>query len=385
MPVTTAATNNAAANNSSNSKSAAPVAVTPFVRASMEHRELNSDISRALTTSQQDLGAIDINAYGYLRNIVLLVQATGGSGTGVAGAEDAPFNVLQSIQIAEPNGSVIANFNTGYDLYLANKYGGYRNTVGTDPRSYPVFSPIAAASGNFTFMLRIPIEIIPRDALGALPNQNSAASFKLKLQLAPSTTVYSTVPTTLPTVRVRAYLEAWDQPEPVVGGVANATTPPAVNTTQFWSFQTFNVSAGMQTVRLTRVGNYIRNLIFVYRAATRALGETNFPDPMTLTLDTRPIDVIERNNGRLQMAERTGYGVALGGTVPALDSAQGLDSGVFVYDFTHEADGQLGYEYGDLWLPTLGSTRLEVSGNFGAAGVLSVLTNDVAVASSIWR
>jgi hypothetical protein len=38
----------------------------------------------------------------------------------------------------------------------------------------------------------------------------------------------------------------------------------------------------------------------------------------------------------------------------------------------------------DLWLPTLGSTRLELQGSFGGAGVLTVLTNDVAIAGSVF-
>ena len=84
------------------------------------------------------------------------------------------------------------------------------------------------------------------------------------------------------------------------------------------------------------------------------------------------------------MYERTGFGGALGATVPANDTAQGLDNGVFVYDFCHEFDGSIGRENRDLWLPTLGSTRLEVQGSFANAGTLTVLTNDVAIAGSVF-
>jgi hypothetical protein len=84
------------------------------------------------------------------------------------------------------------------------------------------------------------------------------------------------------------------------------------------------------------------------------------------------------------MYERSGYGGAVGATIPANDAAQGLDNGVFVYDFMHEFDGMLGRENRDLWLPTLGSTRLELQGSFGAAGTLTVLTNDVAIAGNVF-
>ena len=72
----------------------------------------------------------------------------------------------------------------------------------------------------------------------------------------------------------------------------------------------------------------------------------------------------------------------LAGDFPAL--SQGLDNGVFVYDFMHEFDGLYGRGNRDLWLPTLGSTRLEVQGSFGTAGTLTVLTNDVAIAGSVF-
>src|SRR5690606_16690688 len=102
----------------------------------------------------------------------------------------------------------------------------------------------------------------------------------------------------------------------------------------------------------------------------RANGHTDLPDPLTMYLDTRPLDIIERNNVLNQMYERTGYGAKVGTITPALDSPNGLDAGVFVYDFMHEFDGTLGKENRDLWLPTLGSTRLELQGNFGNAGTL---------------
>lgn len=361
------------------------IPAVPFIRASAEHREpAGIDVTRAITANDQDLGNFDVPAYGYVRSIVLLVQATGGAGTGVAGTEDSPWNVLKNIALTEPNGAVIAQFNSGHDAYVANKWGGYRYAAASDPKASPVFSSIAAATGNFTFLVRIPIELNLRDALGSLPNQNAAATFKLRATLAGSAAVYSTAPTTLPNVRVRAYLEAWDQPESQSAGQSNQVTPPAMNTTQFWSSQVYNVNAGQQTIRLTRVGNYVRNLIMVYRANTRAAGHTNFPDPLTMYLDTRPLDTVERNNFLNQMWERSSHGGALGGTVPALDAAGGLDQGVFVYDFMHEFDGSLGQENRDLWLPTLGSTRLELQGNFGAAGTLTVLTNDVAIAGSVF-
>jgi hypothetical protein len=364
------------------------VATVPFIRASGEHIEPTGiDVSRVMTGSVQDLGVFDIPAYGFLRSLTFVVTATGGAGAGVTASEDAPFNALINIALTEPNGAAISLFNSGYDMYLAQKWGGYGFVQGNDARSAPSYSAIAAGTGNFSFLLRMPVEISSRDGLGSLPNQNAAASFKLRMQLNASTAIYGVVPgTTLPTVRVRVSQYAWDQPNPSDGQNANQTAPPAVNTTQFWSTQVYNVNAGAQTIRLTRVGNYLRNIIFEYRrgGTSRVNGQADFPDPLSILLDARPAAIVERNNFSQIMAERSGFGTSLGATVPAYDTANGLDNGVFVWDYTHDFDGSLGTENRDLWQPTLGSTRLELQGVFANAGTLTVLTNDVAIAGNVF-
>ena len=366
----------------------------PFIRASSPHREpAGVDVSRILTTSDQDMGVFDIPAYGYVRSIVLLVTASGGTGGTpvVTVGEDAPFNVLKSISLTEPNGAILSQFSSGYHLHLANKWGGYRHPIGADPKASPAFSAIPSNGSGFSFLLRFPVEINLRDGLGSLPNQNAAATFKLRCTLAKVADIMGgTLPTTLPTVRLRVYVEAWDQPEMNSGGATNQLTPPAMNTTQFWSEQIFNVNAGAQNIRLTRVGNYLRNLIFVYRGAalTRSAVAANFPDPATLLLDTRPLDILEVTNWRHQMYERTGFGAGYGNAAtfvaPSNETPQALDNSVWVYDFANEFDGLLGRENRDLWLPTLGSSRLEIQGTFGAAGTLTVLTNDIAIAGSVF-
>jgi hypothetical protein len=362
--------------------------MVPFVRASAEHREPTGiDVTRTLSAADQDLGVFDIPAYGYVRSLLILVQATAGAGTSVTTAEDGPWTALKNIALTEPNGAVIDQYNTGFETMLANKWGGYRHPNGADPKASQIYSGPSTTTGNFQFFVRIPVELNLRDALGALPNQNAAATFKLRLTLAKMADIYGgTVPSTPPSVRVRVFLEAWDQPEVQSAGQSNQITPPAMNTTQFWSVQTFNINAGQQNVRLTRVGNYLRNLIMIYRTAAgvRSTQETQFPDPITLYLDTRPLDIVDRLSFKNQMYERTGFGATTGTATPANDTPNGMENGVYVYDFMHEFDGALGRENRDLWLPTLGSTRLEFQGSFGVAGTLTILTNDVAIAGTVF-
>lgn len=367
---------------SGNGQAQAAAAVVPFVRASQLHREsAGVDVSKLMTNADQDMGVFPVPAYGYLRSLAIVVNATGGTGAAAVAAEDTPWNAIKNILLQEPNGATIVQYNSGYDCYVAIKYGGYN--YANDQKASPTYTAMAT-TGNFAFFLRIPVEINLRDGLGSLPNQNSAAQFQLRLTLSASTTTYGTVPTTLPTVRVRVYAEEWDQPELSTDGASNQTTPPAMNTTQYWSVQQYAVNAGSLNVRLTRMGNYLRNLIFIFRAgaSSRVTGETNWPDPATIYWDTRPLDLISTANFKQQMFERYGYGA--GGV--AIDGANGggLDSGVYAYDFTHEFDGRAGHENRDLWLPTIGSTRLEIGGTWGAAGTLYVLTNDVSVAGNVF-
>lgn len=364
----------------------------PFIRASAKHREPTGiDTQKLLTTSDQDLGVFDIPAYGYVRYITILVTASGGTGGSPAATltEAGVLAALKNIYLTEPNGAVIAQFDTAYQMYLANKWGGYNHVVGADPLSSPTYTAATSAFSGFSYLLRIPVELNVRDGLGALPNQNAAATFKLRMTLAKVADIATgTLPTTLPTVRVRVGLEAWDQPEISSAGATNQVTPPAMNTTQFWSSQTYNVNAGNNTIRLTRVGNYIRNLIFTLRRSgtSRANGETDWlaADPVYLYLDTRPLDIIEPNNWLETMYNRSGYGGDVGTELVAKDAPRGIDNGVRVYDFCHEFDGTLGHENRDLWLPTLGSTRLELQFNAANAGTLEVLTNDVAIAGSVF-
>jgi hypothetical protein len=126
-------------------------------------------------------------------------------------------------------------------------------------------------------------------------------------------------------------------------------------------------------------------ILIVRRAGTsRANGASDFPDPATIYLDTRPLDIIEANNWKHQMFERSGFGASYGATATANDTPGGLDSAVYVYDFCHEFDGVLGRENRDGWLPTIPSTRLELQGTFANSGSMTILTNDVAVNGNVF-
>jgi hypothetical protein len=235
---------------------------------------------------------------------------------------------------------------------------------------------LSATGGAFKFLLRIPCEIDERDGLGALPNQNAGAMFKLRFTVAANSAIDTGGSvTTYPIVRIRGFIEAWDQPQASSPLGPQQTSPPALNTTQYWSIQQYPIVSGLNKVRLTRMGNYIRELIFVFIGTSRANGESNIPPTWNVYLDTLILDMVEDNNWQHQMWERGGFG----NLAAAKDAANGLDNGVRVYDFCHEFDGMYGMENRDQWLNTLASERLEIEGTYGTSGTLFVLTNDVSI------
>lgn len=362
-------------------------AVRPFTKSSLLHDEpIAYDQSQQLGATTIRMPDIEIPASGYLRAVVLYITTSGGSGTSVTMAEDGPFNVLTDIILQEPNGSQIGYWENGFYLAMTDKYGGYFGRS-NDPRANLNYGVTVGSSAEFHFVLRIPVETIMRDALTALPNQNMAAKYRIKFNLNTNGNVFGTDPSTAPTVRVRALLEGWEQPLEVVDGVPQATMPPLVNSTQFWTMQTFTVSAaGQQQIPLTRLGNRIRQINFIYHDAgdgTRATSDTDFPDPLTVSLDNRPILILPRYLWLERLSWYYGCVAANGADAVAADAAGGRDNGVWPLPFCEEFLSAAGQELGDLWLKTLTTSRLEISGNFVGTGTLRVMTNDIALTGDL--
>jgi hypothetical protein len=364
-------------------KSDGPKMLVPFLRATDENIQPGQldFTSQVLSANTQDTGITNNPAYGYIDYLYLHVQATGGAAglNNAVAVEDGPFSILRNIVLSEPSGAFIVQLNDGWQAYLVQKYGGNLHPRASDPRADPNYSAVAS-SGNFSFVLRIPVGISVRDGVGALANQDTAGQFKLRLQIGATTHVYSTAPDTKPTVRVRAWLGSYDQPEASAGGLANAIEPPAHGTTSFWSVQSgITINGGQQTIELKRKGNYLRQIIFVLRRSgtSRANGESDWPSETRFMRDAFPARYLQENIWKSVMFHRTGFD-------NTAEAKNGLDNGVRFIDYMHEFDGLLGRENRDLWQPTRGSTRLEIDGSFDNAGTMDIITNDVAIAENVF-
>jgi hypothetical protein len=344
----------------------------PFTHAAHEHTEAISDNTSAiLGANTQGFGPFDIPAYGFLRNVWLLVEATGGTDGTATAAADAPFNVLQNVSLEDVNGTAIFGPYNGDEIFAVNKYGGYQ--FFSDPEALPDYTGTAC---TFKFALRLPVEINPRTGLGCLANMNSSANYKLRYTINTLANVVTAIGTGVaPSVRVRAYLEAWSySPETTRDGFPIQTVPPLLGTTQYWTKTTVVIAAGQNTIPLKRVGNQIRQFIGVFRLNSGVRDDTNYPDPLAFNWDARTVFTEAASYRRKLMGERYRY---TRGT---------RDTGVFVYGYHHDGNGHPGGEDdGHLWLRTVQTSRLELVGSFGAAGTLTILTNDVAPVATAGR
>lgn len=359
--------------------SAQSVAQVPFARASKWHTEISNTISGISLTSAQQIFNFPIASYGYLSAVLITVQATGGTGTVAVPFEDAPWSVISQLQFSDVNGVPIYQL-SGYNAYLAAKFGGYRLYAPDGSQLSSIYQGVQA-NGNFKFVLPVWFEF-GQDGLGCLPNMDASARYNLQLTVAAAGSasatgpVYTTAPTTLPSLSITVEVLCRSQPpaQDLFGNI-NSTTPPAVGTVQYWTAQTASgLANGQNTIQLSRVGNLIRNHIFVFRNSngTRATAESAGDVPGIFEFDWDAGQRYVANTATLRAIN--GYFV-YGFDVP---------NGVIVLPNTLDPDKLPLAEYGDEWLPTVGATKLTLRFTTSVgAGSLAILTNDIVPASPL--
>lgn len=317
----------------------------------------------------------DVPAYGFLRGVYLLVNVTGGVGSGTAAVyrQDSPWTWIQTIQFNDVNSTPIIFQITGPDLKTINKFGGYDYSA--DPQAAFDYTQ-GGTGGNSVFKLRIPLELRSRDCLGALPNKNNATAYKILGSIAPLSEVFSTnpAPTTPTNITLRVVMDAWWEPERTdLKGRPQADVPPGNNTTQYWAKQTFTNAAGSITNQIKRVGYLYRSQIFIQRDQSNPAVRSNtiFPDPLTYIYEGQNLTILPRDLLTWIMQKNYGYNAGY-------DTANGLDTGVYVINFNQDFGLQPGDELANGYLPTTSASRVELQGSISAAGFMTVLTNDVA-------
>lgn len=348
-----------------------PQLLRPFVEGSFEHAEVGS--TRAVTnwtaaTTPAAFSLTDIPSYGWMRSIALVVTATGGTGAAAVYQADAPWSAIASVALQDTTSRPIVGPFSGYDLFLVNLCGGY--AWSSDPTLNEFFTT-GTTAGNFQFMLRIPVEITARDGVGVLANMSSEAPFKVALQFSPPESVYSTLPTVLPTnLQAKFILEAWAPPYPVdLAGHQFQQQPPNNGTVQYWSKDQFNASVGEQGVRLKKMGNLIRQQILVFRNTGGARSSVVPPTDWRRQIDSVITTIEPIAYRRMLFKERTGIA---------------LPTGVVVDEFCHDLINKVGDEMRGGYFATAGGTDWRYIGVFGAAGTVDLLTNDIAAVGDLY-
>jgi hypothetical protein len=406
--------------------SASGTAPIPFARAAKWHIEQSNVQSGIVLTANAQPFNFPLTSYGYLSAVLITCQLSGASGgSSQTYFEDSPYSLLSQIQLSDVNGVPIFQL-SGFHAYLAAKYGGYRlfglDTViqgtpldspttafiGTSGPTVLGGGPLAAThltstqipgkncyfqepsqgSGGMNTKFIIPIFLeFGLDGLGCLPNMDASARYNLQVtvaggantsQVAGPYVVGGTIDTTLPTMTITVEVLCRSQPpaQDMYGNI-NSTTPPAVGTVGYWTAQTASgLANGANTIQLTRVGNYIRNHILVWRSSSVTLNPragaelADLPSLFEFDWDVGQRYVV--NTATLRYIN--GYG------------SYGMDmpNGVIVLPNTLDPDKLPIGEYGDEWLGTVGATKFTLRFSPGASasgGSVTILTNDVVPAS----
>ncbi len=352
-------------NNGTAAAAAARQFMVPFQRAAKIHTEAFPTQTGVISASNQTV-ILKVPIYGYLKRIWLQCSVvTAANAAAVTFAADGPWTFLKTVLFRDANGTPIHNL-SGYYSYLAALLGGY-TLFALDNAANTSFTTVTGAvgtGGSFTFSLPLN-QCFGRDALGALPNMDASTQYQIELTIGTTAEIYGVAPTNPGTYTIQGYIEAYQNPpQSDQFGNMNRTVPPNVGTVQFWSFSNYTLNAGgEQTILLNRVGNYIRNHILVFRTAAGVRSAAVLP-ASNITWEWDSFLLFADNPTFRASLQYDTYGI-------------GAPTGVVLYGRTADPDGVPVGEYGDSWLPTLGSTKLLIRTTPGAAGQLDVITNDI--------
>jgi hypothetical protein len=352
----------------------------PFRVGVYETTTPDADVSLPITTSQQKLSTWKVSPNGWLSGIWNLFEApASGNSASVAFQPDGPFSAIFKVTFRDLGNREIFGPLTGYEWFTVNKWGGYFGGVdGSDPRNPVTFNATAgtgSTGGSFRFALYLPLELVHRDTLGEIENKSASSSYTLEIYIDASTNIYSTSPTVLPTIRWRANLDGYTEPEDADAyGRPLSSTPPAPGTVQYWTSEVFLTPNGLNKYNIQNgIGYSLRNLAFVgygASAGTRAaagyaagVGATQIlPDPTTLSfgkvqLAQLPLAMwLDKMSKWWELESSTA------------DAFLGFENGVFVLPFTRDFINTVGDELRNAYLSTKAGNVLQWSGTVNLSG-----------------
>jgi len=361
-------------------QAAAPSLPFPIASRKMTRFSFTTGTQTLNAAAPTPLSPIQLPAVGYLSHVNLEITLTGVAGTvAPAFTADGPFNILQSVEFKTASGNDIYAPMTGYQLYLADKYGAlYQEAPFSDNRVGRQYSAVAP---NAHFFLQIPFEIDGATGFGAIPALASNRSYQLVLILAAIATALTNAPTGV-TVTINGTAYYWSEPPASTqSGVQQSTAPQGLGSLSQWQLEMPPITPGDKYIKSNNVGNVLRTIIFVLRNAAGArIDAAGWPGVCELYLDNEPLMYLTQNEWEHLMSNWFQCQAA------AKDVANGLDTGVYVLPFHVLAGHSAGAVNNSRvqYLPTLDASQLQLRGtSFGAnASTLEIITNSVIPTSS---
>lgn len=206
------------------------------------------------------------SAPGYVRSFPLTFSLSAGTTTSAAFTADAPYNLVQFVQLKDPWATPIFS-GPGYELlYLVPKFSGqFWLFANADPSALQSYQSANASTGAFQFRSALGLEITK--GYGCMSIGNASALPTISWQLSPAATVLSGTLTTLGTLTVTVDEEYYDI-DP-----ANVVEPVGLGTTVQWAVVQANQplpSGATLRMQLPRTGGYLTTIILETRDSTSA-------------------------------------------------------------------------------------------------------------------
>lgn len=340
-PVASASIPVAQTSPSNSGNQSAPV---PFRMATRERSEIDYTWTGSLTASQQFV-SWPVGGTGFLYAMMLRMSAiAAGNAATVAYQEDAPYSSMAEVSIGDA-GAPFFDL-SGYNAYLATladaNYGG----TWIDKSALSSLTTGAGATGgSFQAFLRVPAGLNRRTLLGVLGNQDRAQKYQLRTDVAPSTSIYSTAPTTLPSFEVDRMNENYSAPPPVGPSGPNSIVPMGFSTFSFHTQMLTETppTPGMVNHLISRVGNTARYFILVFRQnGSRANAEASMsggnPAVGAAQISVRFGDTVQFTEPWWYRKARMYEGYQ-----------QDFPNGVLLYDTLHDFSPHAGNELGNDW------------------------------------
>jgi hypothetical protein len=227
----------------------------------------------------------------------------------------------------------------------------------------------------------MPFEVVARDGLGVVQNE-SKPGWKVELWADSTAQTYTTPPTTPGSLRCKGFPDSYTEPAAAApNGRPFAQTPPLPGSLQYWKSENNGLPSGNAKYDLSNgIGFPIRNVIYYARGAgdsLRSTGDTAWADPSTLLIGN--INYFTRSKDLWIGKMSRSFGLAsVGTTVPAVDTAQGRENGVFPVWFTQDMSAHPGDELRFKYLDTQVNSLVRFQGSFAGAVTLFAVTNWLA-------